>query len=288
MQANILIVGCGDLGSEVARRLVNEGSHVTGVRRSDQAIQGCQLFQANVTKPETLKKLAETNPAILIYCVAPNTYSDESYTTHYVDGLFNTLQALKSATTLRHVFFVSSTGVYGQEVDGVIDETVLAIPKGFNGERMLQAEALLKDTKLIPANVNTTILRFSGIYGPGRTRMLKLAAEPENWPLDNAWTNRIHRDDGAAFIGYLIDGVLNGKAIETLYIVTDSLPVAQYEVLLWIAARLGKDVSKVQAPAVQGNKRLCNQRMLNSGYALIYRDYLEGYQYLLDTRTDQV
>ncbi|HEY0268974.1 MAG TPA: NAD-dependent epimerase/dehydratase family protein, partial [Methyloradius sp.] len=149
MQANILIVGCGDLGREVARLLLNDGMHITGVRRSGQAIQGCHIFQADVTKPETLNKLAETNPDILIYCVAADTYSDESYKTHYVDGLFNVLQALKLANTLRHVFFVSSTGVYGQQIDGVLDETVLAVPKGFNGERMLEAEALLNDASLL-------------------------------------------------------------------------------------------------------------------------------------------
>jgi len=286
MQANILIIGCGDLGREVARLLLNDGMHITGVRRSGQAMQGCQLFQADVTKPETLNKLAETNPDILIYCVAADTYSDESYKTHYVDGLFNALQALKLANTLRHVFFVSSTGVYGQQIDGVLDETVLAVPKGFNGERMLEAEALLNDASLLPAHVNTTILRFSGIYGHGRTRMLKLAAEPEHWPTSNAWTNRIHRDDGAAFLRFLIQRIFDEQVIEKLYIVTDSLPTAQYDVLLWIAGQLGKDISNVNVPNVQGNKRLSNQRMLKSGYTLIYPDYRVGYQSLLDGQKD--
>jgi nucleoside-diphosphate-sugar epimerase len=282
MQANILIVGCGDLGREVARLLVNDGMHITGVRRSDQAMQGCELFQADVTQPETLNTLAETNPNILIYCVAADTYSDESYKNHYVDGLSNILQALKLSKTLRHVFFVSSTGVYGQEVDEVLDETSLSIPKGFSGERMLQAEALLNDPSLVSAHVNTTILRFSGIYGPSRTRMLKLAAEPENWPASNAWTNRIHRDDGAAFIRFLIHQVLNAQAVDQIYLVTDNLPAAQYDVLLWIAGKLGKDVSAIEVPIVQGNKRLNNQRMLNSGYQLIYPDYQSGYQSLID------
>jgi nucleoside-diphosphate-sugar epimerase len=287
MQANILIVGCGDLGREIARLLVNDGMHITAVRRSDQAMQGCQLFQADVTKPETLNKLADTNPEILIYCVAADIYTDDSYRSHYVDGLSNTLQALKFSSTLRHVFFVSSTGVYGQEIEDVLDETVLAIPKGFNGERMLQAEALLNDPSLVSAHVNTTILRFSGIYGPGRTRMLKLAAEPKNWPVNNAWTNRIHRDDGAAFIRFLIHRVFDRQSIEKLYIVTDSLPTPQYDVLKWIAGRLDKDVSNVSVPAVQGNKRLSNQRMLKSGYTSIYPDYRVGYQSLLDAQIDQ-
>ncbi|HSH98465.1 MAG: SDR family oxidoreductase [Methylophilaceae bacterium] len=282
MQANILIVGCGDLGREVARLLVNDGMHITGVRRSDQAMQGCELFQADVTQPETLNTLAETNPDTLIYCVTADAYTDDSYRSHYVDGFSNTLQALKFSSTLRHVFFVSSTGVYGQEIDDVLDETVLAIPKGFNGERMLQAEALLNDPSLVPAHVNTTILRFSGIYGPSRTRMLKLAAEPENWPASNAWTNRIHRDDGAAFIRFLIHQVLNAQAVDQIYLVTDNLPAAQYDVLLWIAGKLGKDVSAIEVPIVQGNKRLNNQRMLNSGYQLIYPDYQSGYQSLID------
>jgi len=256
--------------------------HVTCVRRSNQPLQDCQIFQADVTKPETLNTLAKTNPDVLIYCVAADTYSDESYKAHYVDGLFNVLQALKLASTLRHVFFVSSTGVYGQQVHGLINESVEAIPEAFNGKRMLEAEELLKDASLISANVKTTVLRFSGIYGSGRTRMLKLAAELEDWPESNAWTNRIHRDDGAAFIRFLICRVLNVQAVDELYLVTDSLPAAQYDVLLWIASKLGKDVGLVNVPPIQGNKRLSNQRMLESGYQLIYPDYRVGYQSLLD------
>jgi len=277
------MVGCGDLGREIARLLVSDGVHITGVRRSRQPVQGCQLFQADVTQPETLHKLADTNPAILVYCVAADDYTDEGYKSHYVDGLWNVLHALRLSSTLRHVFFVSSTGVYGQQANDVIDEATLANPNGFSGERMLQAELLLADASIVAAGVKTTILRFSGIYGPGRTRMLNLAAEPESWPASNSWTNRIHRDDGAAFTRFLIRRVMDAQAVEKVYLVTDSLPATQYDVLLFIAGKLGKDISKIVLPPVQGNKRLSNQRMLDSGYKLIYPDYRVGYQSLLDT-----
>ncbi|MEZ0232257.1 MAG: SDR family oxidoreductase [Methylophilaceae bacterium] len=275
MSASVLIVGCGDLGLEVARRLRHSDFDVTGVRRSNQALpEGARLIQADVTKPQTLVTLAETRPDILIYCVAANAHTDESYREQYVDGLRNTLAALNELKSLRHIFFVSSTGVYGQQTDAFLDETSPAMAADFTGERMLEAEALLQG---YPA----TILRFSGIYGPGRTRMIQLAKTPAQWPTRNGWTNRIHRDDGAAFIVYLIQRLGEGKAPEKLYLVTDTQPITQYALLNWLAKQQGVDASEVIVPPIQGNKRLDNSLMLSTGFKFTYPDYQAGYAQLL-------
>ncbi|WP_025872276.1 SDR family oxidoreductase [Methylobacillus glycogenes] len=268
--SHVLIAGFGDLGQELARRLQLAGHQTTGLRRNAGESEG--VISADVSNPETLHTLAELKPDILVYCVAASEHSDENYRLSYVEGLRNVLAALASVT-LRHIFFVSSTGVYGQETQDVLDETTPAIATEFSGVRMLEAEALLQG---LPA----TVLRFSGIYGPGRLRMITLAREPQKWPPRNGWTNRIHRDDGAAFIVYLI-AQLGQQPLAALYVVTDHQPLPMYDLLHWLAAQQGVEANAVTVPAVSGNKRLSNQRMLATGYAFIYPDYVAGYTALL-------
>jgi len=273
--AKVLIVGCGDLGGTVATQLSALDIQVIGVRRRDIAIGGIQIIQADITQPASLSGLNQIQPEILIYCVAANGQTDEQYKGHYVDGLRNVLATQSENANLKHVFFVSSTRVYGQKTDVLLDESTTAIAMDFGGERLIEAESLLNNL-----TCNTTVLRLSGIYGAGRLRMINLAKDPLNWPSQNAWTNRIHKDDAAAFIVYLVTETLANQPVQSCFIVTDSKPSSQYEVLSWIANQMQVDVD-VKTPAIEGGKRLSNQAMLSTGFKLRYPDFKVGYQALL-------
>lgn len=288
--AKVLIIGCGDLGGEVARQLVKFGIQTTGIKRSEANIDGVTIIKADVTQPASLALIKNIHPNIIIYCVAANAQTDEQYKAQYVDGLRHVLATQSENSVLKHVFFVSSTRVYGQmnakNMNNLIDESMAAIPIDFGGERLLEAEHLLKS---LPCP--HTVLRLSGIYGAGRLRMINLALSPENWPLKNSWTNRIHRDDAATFIVFLVmkalgksfdkRQVLMDFSIQTCYIVTDSKPATQYEVLNWIADKLNMTKPVQVNTAIQSGKRLSNQAMLATGFRLQYPDYQAGYQALL-------
>lgn len=276
----VLIVGCGDLGSAVANQLVQLGIKTIGVRRSVDSHSNFKIIQADVTQPASLNALKQLQPEILIYCVAANGQTDAQYKAHYVDGLQNVLATQTENKQLKHVFFVSSTRVYGQETDALLDESVEAKVADFGGERLLEGERLLDSI-----NCNTTVLRLSGIYGEGRLRMINLAATPEKWPVQNSWSNRIHRDDAAGFIVFLVQQVLAGKDVKNCYIVTDSMPVSQYEVLRWLATQLAtkaqfQTMAHEDVP-IKGGKRLSNHAMLATGFKLQYPDYKAGYHAIL-------
>lgn len=279
MACPVLIVGCGDLGGAVAGRLSQEGFAVTGVRYSQAPAQAdIDLIQADVTQIASLESLTALQPQILLYCVAAKVQSDENYKMHYVDGLRNVLETLAPLNTLRHVFFVSSTRVYGQQTNEMLDENTPAQPADFGGFRLYEAEALIERF-----NIPATVLRLSGIYGPGRTRLINLATTPSLWPARNSWTNRIHRDDAAAFIAACVMKADKSEPVEPLYVVTDSQPTTQYEVLQWLAKEQGIDYSGVRPPDIDGGKRLSNRRMLSSGFALQYPDYQAGYRQLIES-----
>jgi nucleoside-diphosphate-sugar epimerase len=275
----VLIVGCGDLGFELAHQLQSQGFTPIGLRRSLMADSSFECVQADVTEPRSLLSLSNSNPNFLVYCVAASAQTDESYRQHYVEGLCNVLNALNDASNLKHVFFVSSTRMYGQITDALLDENTVPQDMDFGGQRLLEAENLLAQ---VGKSWGYTALRLTGIYGPGRNRMINLAANSSNWPLQNTFSNRIHRDDAAAFIVYLIQMILNAQPIEDCYVVTDSSPVSQYEVLHWIAAQMGIEFTGATTEIV-GGKRMSNQRMLSTGFSLQYPDYKIGYSAMLKT-----
>lgn len=282
----VLIVGCGDLGGIVAKQLTQLGVHTVGVRRSEAKLDCITIIQADVTQLASLEPLKKIQPEILIYCVAANGQTDAQYKAQYVDGLRNVLATQSENSKLKHVFFVSSTRVYGQKTDAFIDENTTAIAADFGGERLLEAECLLKTLAC-----SHTVLRLSGIYGAGRLRMLNLTASlktsPENWPQQNSWTNRIHSDDAASFIVFLVIKALEASqmsatpTIQSCYIVTDSSPATQYEVLSWIAGQLNIAVPTYVNFPVKRGKRLSNKAMLATGFKLRYPDFQTGYQALL-------
>ncbi|MDP1766616.1 MAG: SDR family oxidoreductase [Methylotenera sp.] len=273
--AKVLIVGCGDLGGAVANQLSNLGFDIVGVKRSNSSIEGVTIIQADVTQPASLTELKHVQPEILIYCVAANGQTDEQYKAHYVDGLRHVLATQSDNLKLKHVFFVSSTRVYGQQTDALLDESAPAMPADFGGIRLLEAESMLDSL-----HCNSTVLRLSGIYGAGRLRMINLAKSPENWPAQNSWTNRIHRDDAAAFMVFLVLQASADTPIQSCYIVTDSKPSSQYEVLNWIANQMQIKHQTI-TPVLEGGKRLSNQTMLNTGFRLRYPDFKAGYHALL-------
>ncbi len=83
-------------------------------------------------------------PEIILYCVAATAQEDDNYYQHYVLGLQHVLAAQPTNPNLKHVFFVSSTRVYGQITHALLDEVTPAEANDFGGYRLLEAEQQLQ------------------------------------------------------------------------------------------------------------------------------------------------
>ena len=277
--ANILVVGCGDLGTAIATRLQIK-HEVIGLRRSQQALPlNIRTIQADVTDANSLTKLLSLKPNIIIYCVSADAQTDQSYQAQYVQGLKNILATQANNTKLQHVFFISSTRVYGQKTQALLDESVAAIPDDFGGNRLLEAENFLKE---LPCR--STTMRLSGIYGNNRLMLVNLAKDISRWPAQNHWSNRIHCDDAASFISFIVEKAIQKLPLRDCYIVTDNQPTQQYEVLNWLAKAQNVDTANVQIPNVGGGKRISNQLLQATGFILQYPNYQIGYSAVLKTQ----
>jgi nucleoside-diphosphate-sugar epimerase len=279
--ARILIAGCGYVGSELARLRVASGDDVFGLRRNPVNLPaGVVPIPADLAVSRSLVELPESLDSV-VYAASPGGSDDAFYRTTFVEGLRNLLEVLASRSAPpRRVIFVSSTAVYGQKKGEWVDETSATEPGHFSGERLLEAEALLRESEL-PG----VVLRLGGIYGPRRTRLLDRVRQGRVSIARGGpqYTNRIHRDDCANVLHHLID--LADPA--DCYLGVDHEPADEADVFKWLAGVLGAPSPRVASsderrePRRGGNKRGRNDRLLASGYSFRYPNFREGYTAVL-------
>jgi nucleoside-diphosphate-sugar epimerase len=280
VKTTTLILGCGDIGIGLGQRLKSVGQRVVGVRRNVQALadSGLEAAAADLTDPATLTALPDAD--VLIYVASADRFEEEAYRAAYAEGLRAVLAefgARKKAP--RRVFFVSSTSVYPQQAGEEVDEASPAEPTGFAGTLIREAEQALFDHAL-PG----TAVRFSGIYGPGRDRLIRQVSEGRIAPESPAmYSNRIHRDDCVGVLAHLVERELGGEEVEALYLASDCEPAPLHEVMSWLARQLKVEATEIiQSPLRRrASKRCSNARLLASGYAFRYPSYREGYTQVL-------
>lgn len=267
----ILIAGCGDLGTALGTRLAACGAQVFGLRRDPSRLPAAITPVAgDLADPQALRAVPR-DVDVLVYTAAAAGFDDDAYRRAYVDGVRNVLAAV-ARDRLRRIVFVSSTGVYAQDDGGWVDEDTPTEPAGFSGRRLLEAEAVVA-----AAGVSAVSVRFGGIYGPGRGRLIeqvRAGAGCGDAPV--LWTNRIHRDDCVS----VLDHLLGLDAPHAVYVGVDCEPAPQCAVMDWLAARMGVPPPP-RGGAIKrmrgGNKCCSNRLLLASGYRFTYPTYREGY-----------
>lgn len=275
----ILIAGCGAVGSELGQRLHAAGYQVWGLRRHVAALPPViQPLAADLNDPVTLTGLPPDLDYVC-YTAAADGFSADHYRAAYVDGLNHLLQALQAQRQQpRRILFTSSTSVYGQCQGEWVDEASPAEATGFAGRCLREAEQ-----RLWQGPYPATVIRFGGLYGPGRTRLLDSVRQGTATGVEGIYSNRIHQTDGAAALEHL----LRLPAPAPLYLGVDDEPALLCEVLRWLAGRLGVAPPRMVAAAtadaarLRANKRCRNQRLRASGFTLRYPSYREGYTALL-------
>ena len=279
--AKILIVGSGDIGGGLALELAAEGHQVWGMRRSEQAVgAGVTTITADVAEVESLIGTIPEALDYLLYSVASPDFSEEGYDKYYVSGMRHILALLKQVGAQpKRIFFVSSTSVYPHHDGSWVDETSVTEPSAFSGRKMLEAEQVL-----LGSDFASTVVRFSGIYGPGRTRLIKQAQGGGHCdPEPDMWTNRIHRDDCIGALKFLLEQDMQGTPLDDLYLGTDPEPTPLFAILEWLKERIGDVEPDHDVPNVsrRGSKRCSSERLQALGYRFKYAGYQQGYEEVL-------
>lgn len=262
----VVVAGAGDVGGRLAARLAGEGTQVLALRRNPpaQAPDGVRALAVDLVSGRGLAALPR-QAAALVFCAAPDQRDETAYRALYVDGLARLMAACEAP----RIVFVSSTAVYGEHRGEWVDEQTPASPVAFNGRVLRQAE------RLLDGRAGAITLRLSGLYGPGRTSLIRRALTGD--PGSRRWGNRIHVQDAAGALAHLL--ALENPA--PLYLGSDDLPALDNDVLAWLRETAGQ--LPVEAPAegpTQG-RRVRNAALRATGWQPVYPDYRAGYRPLL-------
>lgn len=288
------IVGCGYIGIELGRQLSDTGHQVVGVRRSSDGVEriqaaGFEGIQADVTDPATLDRVPSVDA--VVYAVSTGGRDVDSARAAYVEGQSMAIESFSSRETppSRWVY-TGSTGVYGDQHGGWVDEQTPLNPESDRSRVLCRAEAVARDTAA-ECGMDWTVVRFGGLYGPDRFRVDRYLSGP----VTEGFLNLLHRDDAAGVVSFLLTRNLANNEV---VVAVDDEPVNRPDLAAWLAERcdrqppesitLTERLSEVDDPArrrrIRADKRCSNQKLRELGYEFEYPTFREGYQAVVSPR----
>jgi nucleoside-diphosphate-sugar epimerase len=271
---HVLVAGCGWLGEALARALVARGDRVTGIRRDPTraaalADAGIEPLALDLAAPGAAARLPRADAYVA--CQSASGDSEAAYRAAYVDATAPLLAAAVEAGA--PLVYTGSTGVFGQHDGTDVDEATPPAPSSPTAGVLVEAERRV--VAAAESGARASVVRLSGLYGPGRTgiagrvRAGLLALGPG----DDAWMNFCHRDDAVAFVLAALDRAAPGAVLHG----SDAGPARRREVVAWIAARLGIDPPRTERAAPGPNRRVLSERTRGAlGVVLRHPSFREG------------
>ena len=205
---HLLLIGHGYLGTAITREFRENAWEVTPVSLHG----GDDSIACDIGDPAAVAKLPAAD--FIVHCAASGRGGPDAYRQVYVDGCRNLTQAFPGIPLL----FTSSSSVYAQTDGSVVTEESPAEPDRETGH-------LLREAEEITLAAGGIVARLSGIYGPGRSVILKKFLTGEAVIEDDGRRilNQIHRDDAARAILHLASSSIHGE----IFNVSDSTPRSQ-------------------------------------------------------------
>ena len=268
-----LIIGCGYIGLPLALRLQQEGHKISGWVHSSAG--GTSLakypFQriiiGSVADIGVWTNVSEQYD-IVIHCASSGRGGESEYEQVFLKGAL----LMNAHQPRARQLFVSSTSVYRQLQGEVVTEKSPAEPDTVTGR-------ILRVAEKVALGSGATVVRSSGIYGPGRSVLLAkfLRGEAVIEGDGGRWMNQIHQRDLVAAVAHLIEAGAPGE----IYNATDDTPVTHLAYLTWCSEFVSQPLppyGPVNTQRKRGitNKRVSNEKLHGTGWAPIYPSFREG------------
>lgn len=275
----VLIAGCGFVGERVADLLHASGHEVIGLTHSPESAarlsagkpwrtESCDISNRDSVTDLAAKLGADSIDAV-IHCASSGRGGAEMYQSVYVDGMRHLVEAFPNAFPL----YTSSTSVYPQTDGEIVDETSSADPDRDTGR-------LLREAENIALNSSGAVARLAGIYGPGRSFVLKNLLEGKAAIEGNHGQgrilNQIHADDAAAALVHLVTQRLAG-----IYNIVDDAQMTQRQCLERLCVVFGLKTPGEREPDTNrkrgwSHKRVSNTKLHATGWTPRYASYFDA------------
>lgn len=198
MKQTISILGVGWLGFPLAEFLLKKGYNVKGSTTSEHKIHqmleaGIQLYLIDI-RDRIIGIEGEDffEATILIITIPPKRDIEK-----YIMQMEMIAESIQNSS-IQHIIYTSSTGVYGNS-KGITTENTPLLPEKVSSKAVVQAEQILKNTKK-----DLTICRLAGLYG-GKRQAGRFLAGRKDLSSGNAPVNLVHQEDCIHIITQIIE-----------------------------------------------------------------------------------
>jgi nucleoside-diphosphate-sugar epimerase len=272
LSGNALIIGCGYVGLPLALELKKRFAVTAWVRSAETASslvphEFARVVTGSVGDEQAWSTISR-DYSLVIHCASSGKGRESAYEEVYLRGAQRMVKHLPATRKI----FVSSTSVYGQTGGEIVTEDSPAEPASATSKILREAEKVAVDG-------NATVVRSSGIYGPGRAMLFEKFRRGEAIIEGNGsrWINQIHQRDLVAALVRLVDYWQVGR----IYNASDNEPVMQRDYYAWCAEFLKKPLppyGPVNTERKRGltNKRVSNARLRCEAWSPVYPSFREG------------
>jgi len=254
VKPRVLIAGCGYVGCAAADLFHFAQWEVEGwTRLPESAAQLSDkpyaVHAVDIADSEAVEEAAAEFDAV-IHCASSGGGGAVDYRQVYFEGAKNLLAALRPRTFI----YTSSTSVYAQTAGEWVDEISAAEPKHETGK-------ILRETEEVVRQSGGWVARLAGIYGPGRSALLRklLSGEARIEERGERYLNQVHRDDIASAL-FLLASLPNDFGIVN---VSDDQPLTQRECYQWLAAQCQRPLPPLESLSGERKRGASNKRVSN-------------------------
>jgi nucleoside-diphosphate-sugar epimerase len=277
--APLVILGCGYVGTRIAKAALAAGRTVRTGTRSTGRLQplgalGAEIKFLEATVPKHFTAAcASIAGGTVIYSIPPVTALPPGH------ALRAALQAAYGGGAANFILF-SSCGLYGDEPDDEtwVDEDTPIHPDA--AMQSIQTEEIEMERCSFD-RLKLVTLRLAPVYGPGRGVRNRLR-KGDYRILDDGQhvTSRIHVDD----VVRIVAAAEERAPHKSVYLVGDDAPTTQGEYATWLAERMKVAmpphrlmVEPGKAKVAHRNRKIRNKRMKDMlGAELLYPSFREG------------
>lgn len=268
----LLIIGCGYVGSKVARLWYEAGNEVTVTTTTPEKVPQLQEIASKVVvlAGNDLPRLKQvvTDQDVVLLSVGSKGRTPDLYRQAYLETTRNVIAAIKTSSGVKQLIYTSSYGIINDKSGNIIDETVAVNPKDEFGEILHQTEQELLSVSEI--EFKTCILRLTGIYGLGREiiKIFRRIAGTTRSGTGEGYTNWVHVEDIARAIDFARE-----KQLQGIYHLNsdECLTSKEFFQRLFKAHNLPPVIWDTSQTSPRGyNLKLSNQKIKTAGFKFLH------------------
>ena len=271
----VAIVGCGYVGTRVAKKLRGQSDYtVTATTTTPERVAQLEGVAQRVAvlkgnDIDAMTAVLQEQDAVMLCVGARNPHS---YKESYLDTAKTLVSVLQQTPTVKQVIYTGTYSVYGDRQGELVTEDSPVAPANPNGEILAETERILLAAS--SPNLQVSILRLGGIYGPTR-ELVKIFGGWAGSTRPGAGedvTNWVHTDDVVGGLIFALEHQLQG-----IYNLVGDVALSSGELLdrIFEAHNLPK-ASWDGSPSVRPyNARVSNQKIKAAGYQFVHPEIRE-------------